>query len=329
MISLNDYLYNGDTVLKILIKYSADLKQEAITTNNAIDLAHSNFLVQIIELLEHTDFLTSQSQRIKEFYLYMTRKYPFLAFTFKGRIKSLIRAEEKFNAYVMEYIYNYYKENERYPSETEIKNNLHCFRDLIAYRIVISLPVCHVSENESREAQEEKYLYEIANVLPGFLEERGFSPEMSGQSHTECSGEIDDNNRFYYRDYVKNPRPSGYQSLHITFYDNLARCYTELQLRTKDMDDLAEIGDANHFGYEKIQEESRSKRDIIAPGECRAFDEAYERLKELQELDLSSVNVNMFKAINNQMINDGCGLFRGRQILPFEHLSRFQYDPVI
>ena len=72
MISLSDYLYNGDTVLKILIQYSSDLKQEAIKTNNAIDLAHSNFLVQIIELLEHTDFLTSQSQRIKEFYLYMS-----------------------------------------------------------------------------------------------------------------------------------------------------------------------------------------------------------------------------------------------------------------
>ena len=56
------------------------------------------------------------------------------------------------------------------------------------------------------------------------------------------------------------------------------------------------------------------------------FDEAYERLIKLQELDLSSVNVNMFKAYNNQLINDGCGLFRGRQILPFEHLSRFQND---
>lgn len=41
---------------------------------------------------------------------------------------------------------------------------------------------------------------------------------------------------------------------------------------------------------------------------------------------LSKVDVNMFKAYNNQLINDGCGLFRGRQILPFEHLSRFQND---
>ena len=180
MITLNDYLYSGDTVLKILLKYSSDLKEEAISTHNPIDLAHSNFLIQIIELLEHTDFLTSQSQRIKEFYHYMTEKYPFLAFTFKGRIKSLIRAEEKFNGYILEYIYNYYKEHGEYPTDAQIKNNLNCFRDLIAYRIVISLPVCHVDDEEKLDAQEVGYLYEIANVLPQFLEERGFTPELSG-----------------------------------------------------------------------------------------------------------------------------------------------------
>ena len=173
MITLNDYLYSGDTVLKILLQYSSDLKEDAIKTHNQIDLVHSNFLIQIIELLEHADFLTSQSNRIKEFYMYMTEKYPFLAFTFKGRIKSLIRAEEKFNGYILEYIHDYYKENKKYPSDAEIKNNLNCFRDLIAYRIVISLPQCHVSDTQNKEAEEIKYLYEIANVIPGFLEERG------------------------------------------------------------------------------------------------------------------------------------------------------------
>lgn len=326
MITLNDYLYDGNTVLKILLKYSSDLKNEAIETHNSIDLAHSNFLIQIIELLEHTDFLTSQSQRIKEFYLYMTQKYPFLAFTFKGRIKSLIRAEEKFNGYILEYIYNYYKENGSYPTESQIKNHLNCFRDLIAYRIVISLPVCHVSDEEDLETQEIRYLYEIANVLPQFLEERGFTPELSGLSVTEIQSFLDESVRSYYRDYVQTPRPSGYRSMHITVYDNQARCYTEMQLRTKDMDDYAEIGEANHFGYEKSQEENRSKRDIIPQGENSIFDEAYERLIKLQELDLSEIKVNMFKAYNNHLINDGCGLFRGRQILPFEHLSRFQYD---
>ena len=299
MITLNDYLYSGDTVLKILIKYSADLKEEAIKNHNPIDLAHSNFLMQIIELLEHTDFLSSQSQRIKDFYLFMTQKYPFLAFTFKGRIKSLIRSEEKFNGYI------------------------------IAYRIVISLPQCHVLPDESQEEQELKYLYEIANIMPDFLEEKGFSPRLSEEMGDEYHGGLNDNNRPYYRDYVQTPRLSGYRSLHITFYDNLTRCYTELQLRTKDMDDYAEIGDANHFGYEKSQEVNRTRRDIIQKGECRYFDEAYDRLIMLQELDLSKINVNMFKAYNNQLINDGCGLFRGRQILPFEHLSRFQNDLIL
>ena len=329
MITLNDYLYSGDTVLKILLMYSSDLRDEAVRTHNSVDLAHSNFLIQIIELLEHTDFLTSQSQRIKEFYHYMTEAYPFLAFTFKGRIKSLIRAEEKFNGYILEYIYNYYKEHGSYPTEVQIKNNLNCFRDLIAYRIVISLPVCHVSDDEDLETQEIRFLYEIANTLPQFLEVRGFTPELAGSSDS-VSGQgrslLDESVRLYYRDYVQTPRPSGYRSMHITLYDNQARCFTEMQLRTKDMDDYAEIGEANHFGYEKSQEENRSKRDIIAPNECKIFDEAYERLIKLQNLDLSLINVNMFKAYNNQLINDGCGLFRGRQILPFEHLSRFQFD---
>ena len=101
MITLNDYLYSGDTLLRILKKYIRDLRTEAKEKHNEIDLVHCNFLIQIQELLEHNDFLTAQSQKIREFYKYMAGEYPFLAFTFKGRIKSLIRAEEKFNGYVL------------------------------------------------------------------------------------------------------------------------------------------------------------------------------------------------------------------------------------
>ena len=93
MITLNDYLYSGDTVLKILKKYTEDLRQSAARTGNEVDVRHCEFLSQIMELLEHNDFLTAQSQKIREFYKYMAREYPYLSFTFKGRIKSLIRAE--------------------------------------------------------------------------------------------------------------------------------------------------------------------------------------------------------------------------------------------
>ena len=46
----------------------------------------------------------------------------------------------------------------------------------------------------------------------------------------------------------------------------------------------------------------------------------------LLQLNLAELDVNMFSAVNNSLINDGCGLYRGRQILPYEHLSRFQND---
>lgn len=326
MITLNDYLYSGDIVLKILQRYIEDLRKDAKKNHNEIDLIHCNFLIQIKELLEHNDFLTAQSQKIREFYKYMTQEYPFLAFTVKGRIKSLIRAEEKFNGYIVEYIYDYYSKHGTYPPIAELKNRLSCFRDLIAYRIVISLPKCHLKSGEDRETQELKYLYDIANRLPGFLEERGFTAEPANGIKESNSELMDETAKPYYRDYISEKKDSDYQSLHITFYDNSSRSFLEVQIRTKDMDDVAEIGTANHLGYEKKQESERARRDAIPEGECRYFDDAYERGIRLQNLDLSNLDVNMFAAVNNSLINDGCGLYRGRLILPYEHLSRFQND---
>ncbi len=326
MITLNDYLYSGDTILRILHNYIHDLRADAKKTHNEVDMIHCNFLILIRELLEHNDFLTAQSQQIREFYKYMSKEYPFLAFTFKGRIKSLIRAEEKFNGYVVEYIYDYYTEHGTYPPLAKLKNKLNCFRDFIAYRIVISMPRCHLESEESREEEELKYLYQIANVLPGFLEERGFTAEPANGVKESGSPLLNEDVRPYYRDYIYGTNSDEYQSLHITFYDNSSRSYMEVQLRTKIMDDIAEIGPANHLGYEKKQESERARRDAIPKGEWIYFDEAYERGMKLLGLELSKLDVNMFSAVDNSLINDGCGLYRGRLILPYEHLSRFQND---
>ena len=285
MITLNDYLYNGDTVLKIIHSYANDLRQSAEDAHNEIDLLHCEFLQQLIDLLEHNDFLTSQSQRIREFYKYMAAEYPSLAFTFKGRIKSLIRAESKFNGNIVEFITQYYEEKKTFPS-----------------------------------------LDEIAGKLPDFLKDRGFYPEPSGLAHPLKNSRLSDNVSAFYRDYVANPNAFGYRSLHITFYDTISRSYVELQLRTKQMDDDAEIGPANHLGYEKRQHSQRSQTDTVPSGECLIFDQARTRVQKLAQIDLAKLDVNMFAARDNSLINDGCGLFRGRQILPFEHLSRFQND---
>ena len=162
----------------------------------------------------------------------MANEYPLLSFTFKGRIKSLIRAEEKFNGNIVEYISDYYNEYHAYPPLPELKERVARFRDLIAYRIVISLPKCHLADGVDRTEEEIKYLYDVATQMPDFLEERGFTAELS---NFEGASPLNDSVRPYYKDYIRTPQTYGYQSLHITFYDNIARCYIEVQLRTKDM----------------------------------------------------------------------------------------------
>ncbi len=39
----------------------------------------------------------------------------------------MIRAEEKFNGYIVEYIYDYYTKNGTYPSVAELKNKTELF----------------------------------------------------------------------------------------------------------------------------------------------------------------------------------------------------------
>ena len=326
MTSLNEFLHSGDTVLKIIQNYADALAADAVADNNPIDRLHSEFLNRMEDLLIHNDFLTYQSQRILEFYQYMADLYPYLAFTYRGRIKSLIRAEEKFNGYIVEHIYDHYTKTGEIPSVESLKQRVSRFHDLIAYRIVISMPKCHLKPGETQDETEIRYLYDIANRLPAFLSDREFTVQPAGIVEEEKSPLLAPAVRPYYRDYVTNLKGTGYRSLHVTFFDDSAKCFMEVQLRTKSMDDFAEIGRANHENYEKTQERSRARRKAVPYGASRYFDEAYERIHELQNLELNTLDVNMFSATNNYLINDGCGLFRGRMILPFEHLSRFQND---
>ncbi len=56
------------------------------------------------------------------------------------------------------------------------------------------------------------------------------------------------------RDWVTNPKPNGYESLHITV-KNAQGAYLEVQIRTKRMDDIAENGLASHWSYKGIKKD--------------------------------------------------------------------------
>ncbi len=57
------------------------------------------------------------------------------------------------------------------------------------------------------------------------------------------------------RDWISNPKPNGYESLHITV-KNRAGSSLEVQIRTKRMDDMAESGLASHWSYKGIKREA-------------------------------------------------------------------------
>ena len=58
------------------------------------------------------------------------------------------------------------------------------------------------------------------------------------------------------RDWVTNPKPNGYEFLHITV-KNKSGASIEVQIRTKRMDDEAENGQASHWSYKGIKHEAQ------------------------------------------------------------------------
>ena len=57
------------------------------------------------------------------------------------------------------------------------------------------------------------------------------------------------------RDWISNPKPNGYESLHITVMNDDGACL-EVQIRTRRMDDMAESGLASHWSYKGIKQEA-------------------------------------------------------------------------
>ena len=54
------------------------------------------------------------------------------------------------------------------------------------------------------------------------------------------------------RDWITNPKPNGYESLHTTV-QNKEGAYIEVQIRTVRMDEMAENGHASHWSYKGIK----------------------------------------------------------------------------
>ena len=95
-------------------------------------------------------------------------------------------------------------------------------------------------------------------------------------------------NRF--KDYIANPKPNLYQSLHTTVFGEDKRIY-ELQVRTYEMDEIAEKGVASHWSY-KEQTDGSVKNKL---------DKILEQFRVLVEVNDIEQNMEFFVNIKDEL----------------------------
>ena len=106
------------------------------------------------------------------------------------------------------------------------------------------------------------------------------------------------------KDYIAMPKPNMYQSLHTTIISGNGNLY-EIQIRTKEMDDIAETGVASHWAYKEgsgynaqaeqkdIENKLHWFRDFVSLSSSNEEEEASEYISNLTK-DIFEANVYVF-----------------------------------
>lgn len=106
-------------------------------------------------------------------------------------------------------------------------------------------------------------------------------------------------NRF--KDYVAMPKPNGYQSLHTTIFGADGQIF-EVQIRTKEMDEVAENGVAAHWAYKEKKNMSATTKN--------STEAKLQFFKSIIELDSEKMSSEDFvDSVKNEILRDNIYAF--------------------
>ena len=104
-----------------------------------------------------------------------------------------------------------------------------------------------------------------------------------------------------FKDYIAMPKINGYQSLHTTIF-GIEGFLFEVQIRTHQMDEIAENGVAAHWAYKENRDLNSSSRNVT-----EAKLEFFKSIMELDEEKLSSED--FVNSVKNEILNNNIYCF--------------------
>lgn len=90
-----------------------------------------------------------------------------------------------------------------------------------------------------------------------------------------------------FKDYIAVPKPNMYQSLHTTVLAQDGTLF-EVQIRTKEMDDIAELGVAAHWAYKENKVYSKEREQFEIAQKLKWYGELLKMSEDVDEDDLGS-----------------------------------------
>lgn len=124
----------------------------------------------------------------------------------------------------------------------------------------------------------------------------------------EILGIIHNNFKFItqrYKDYITNPKPNGYQSIHTIIYSKTINSTIEIQIRTENMHKIAEFGIAAYWKYKDMVEDKKFERKISWLREIFLWEKEHQNEKDFLKFlkfDLFEQEIMAFTPKNDIII---------------------------